>query len=201
MFDVEGFILVGGQSSRMGADKAQLVVNGRRLIEIIAAKMSAVTTSVSLVGDSRTNRHSTFKNVPDTHPGWGALGGISAALGACRREWALIVACDLPLVTPELFRRLMSFAGDESDAVVPIQPDGRPQPLCALYRRESCIGETKRLIEMNEHTPRALLSALKTAWIQFAQLEDLRGAADFFLNVNTPADFAEAKRLLEQDGQ
>ncbi|HKP36952.1 MAG TPA: molybdenum cofactor guanylyltransferase [Pyrinomonadaceae bacterium] len=201
MFDVEGFILVGGQSSRMGADKAQLVINGQSLIEIIAAKMSAVATSVSLVGDHRTDRHVTLKNVPDTHPGWGALGGINAALGACRREWALIVACDLPLVTPELFHRLMSFAGDQSDAVVPIQPDGRPQPLCAFYRRESCVGESKSLIEDNEHTPRALLAKLQTAWIEFAQLEDLRGAADFFLNVNTPADFAAAKRLLEQDGR
>ena len=197
MFDVEGFILVGGKSSRMGTDKAQLVFNGKTAIELIAAEMSAVTSIISLVGDRRSDRHHSLKSVPDVYPGWGALGGIQAALDACRRDWALIVACDLPFVTSELFRRLVSFAGNRADAVVPIQPDGRPQPLCALYQRDACRSQAERLIETGEHTPRALLAVVETRWIEFSELEDLPGARNFFLNVNTPADFDHATKLFE----
>jgi molybdopterin-guanine dinucleotide biosynthesis protein A len=199
MFDVEGFILVGGKSSRMGTDKAQLVFNGQTSVELIAAEMSAVTQSVSLVGARPNDRHHSLNNVPDIHPGWGALGGIQAALGACRRDWALIVACDLPFVTSELFRRLSSFLGNPTDAVVPIQPDGRPQPLCALYERETCRAQAERLIEVGEHTPRALLAAVETRWIEFGELDDLPGAKNFFLNVNTPADFDHATKIFETE--
>jgi molybdopterin-guanine dinucleotide biosynthesis protein A len=199
MFDVEGFILVGGKSSRMGTDKSQLVFNGKTPIELIAAEMSAVTSSISLVGARRNNRHLSLNNVPDVHPGWGALGGIQAALGACRRDWALIVACDLPFVTSELFRRLVSFVDNRTDTVVPIQPDGRPQPLCALYQHETCRSQAERLIEIGEHTPRALLAAVETRWIEFGELEDLPGAKNFFLNVNTPADFDQATKLFESE--
>jgi molybdopterin-guanine dinucleotide biosynthesis protein A len=198
MFDVQGFILVGGASSRMGRDKSQLLFNGHTSIERIATELVAVALPVNLVGARQQYRHLSFKNVPDTHPGWGALGGIHAALQACERDWALIVACDLPFVTGRLFERLAALRGDHADAVVPVQADGRPQPLCALYRREACLPEAERLIERDEHTPRALLAAVTTRWIAKGELEDLPGAKNFFFNVNTQMDFEEAKKLLDE---
>ena len=197
MFDVDGFILVGGASSRMGTDKAQLVFGGQTSTERIAAELSAVASRRALVGARHDDRHHSFENVPDVHPRWGALGGIHAALGAGEKDWALIVACDFPCVTRELFHRLKSFVSEEFDAVVPIQRDGRPQPLCALYRREACLIQAEKLIAQDEHTPRALLAAIKTRWIEFRELEDLAGADNFFFNVNTPADFERAKELFE----
>jgi molybdenum cofactor guanylyltransferase len=198
MFDVEGFILVGGKSSRMGTDKSKLVFHGTTSIERIAAELLAVTSTVAQVGSRRLDGHLSIKNVPDLRPGWGALGGIHTALRACERDWALIVACDLPLVTRELFERLESFRNPSIDAVVPVQADGRPQPLCALYRRRTCFPQAERLIDEGEHTPRALLAAVQTRWIETAELDDLRGAKNFFLNVNTPADFDEATKVFAE---
>src|SRR5712664_3221642 len=106
MFDVEGFILVGGQSSRMGRDKSQLVFGSQTGVKQIAAAFGAVTLRVRLVGGRTQSNSSRFQNVPDTLENWGALGGIHAALAACESEWAVIVACDLPLVTAELLARL-----------------------------------------------------------------------------------------------
>jgi molybdopterin-guanine dinucleotide biosynthesis protein A len=198
MFDVEGFILVGGASSRMGRDKSQLVFSGRTSIERIAAEILAVTPQVSMVGARHDYRHLSIGNVPDIHPGWGALGGIQAALRACKQDWALIVACDLPCVTAALLERLAVLCGDQADAVVPVQADGRPQPLCALYRRETCLPKAENLIESGEHTPRTLLAAVRTRWIETSELEDLPGSANFFLNVNTQADFEKAKKLFDE---
>ena len=139
MLDVEGFILVGGRSSRMGTDKSLMQFDGQTSVERMAAELRSITPRISLVGTGRAGFDPDLRIIPDTHEQWGALGGIHAALGACVADWALIVACDLPFVTRDLCARLLTLSQLQSpDAVVPIQPDGRPQPLCALYRREPC---------------------------------------------------------------
>ena len=196
MLDVEGFILVGGASSRMGSDKAQLKFDGQTGVELIAAALQPNVGTVRLVGSREEARLSPLQNVPDLHERWGALGGIHAALYACQSAWAAIAACDLPLVTDKLFAQLSQFAKEPFAAVVPLQPDGRQQPLCAFYRRESCLAATDRLIASDEHTPRALLASVPTRWVEFSELADLPNAEHFFLNVNTPADYERAKSIL-----
>jgi molybdopterin-guanine dinucleotide biosynthesis protein A len=204
MFDVQGFILVGGASRRMGQDKAQLRLGPETMVERIAAQLSPVTSSVTLVGSPQAYVGHALPTVPDVYEKWGALGGIHAALSAAKTDWIIVIACDLPFVTRDLFERLKSFA-DESpnesiDAIVPIQPDGRPQPVCALYRAETCLPEIERLVSAGEHTPRALLTNVRTRYVQFEELGDLPGAENFFLNLNTPEDFERAKGLAETGG-
>jgi molybdopterin-guanine dinucleotide biosynthesis protein A len=202
MFDVEAFILVGGQSRRMGTDKSQLLFGEQTGVERIASALGPLTPTIKLVGSKDPS--SALPNVPDLHKSWGALAGIYAALEGCGAAWSLIVACDLPLVTTELFNRLWQRAEDQAiDAIVPIQPDGRPQPLCAFYRRESCLTIAKALIAEGEHKPRALLAQVRTDWLSFDELADLPGANEFFLNVNTPDDYQQAQRVLlaAQPGQ
>jgi molybdopterin-guanine dinucleotide biosynthesis protein A len=199
MFDVEAFILVGGGSSRMGTNKAQLRFGDETTVERIAKELSKVTPNISVVG-SHEGLFTEFRNVPDVHRQWGALGGIHAALGACKADWAMVIACDLPFVSSELCLRLAQFAweGSDIDAVVPVQVDGRPQPLCALYAGEICLREADRLIAGGEHTPRALLANVRTRWVESQELADLAGAEHFFLNVNTPADYERAKEILNE---
>jgi len=200
MFDVEVFILVGGASSRMGEDKSRLVLGNETTVERLGRELSSVAGRISMVGSQRPEPELGWKNIPDLRPRWGALGGICTALGACQAEWAAVVACDLPFVTRELFLRLLQLAETNQDppldAVVPIQADLRPQPLCALYRRESCLKEAEKLIVGGEHKPRALLAAIRTGWVEFGELTDLPGAEYFFFNVNTPAEYEQAKQIL-----
>jgi molybdopterin-guanine dinucleotide biosynthesis protein A len=202
MFDVEGFILVGGQSSRMGSDKSQLVFGKQTGVDRIAAALWPLTARVRLVGSHVQAAASGLENVPDTHERWGALGGICAALGVCQSEWAVVVACDLPLVSSDLFQRLTHLAQQSGpqtfEAIVPIQPDERPQPLCALYRRQTCSRAAEKLIAAGEHKPRALLAKVRTRWVEFRELADLPGSDHFFLNVNTPEDYEQATQFLDQ---
>ena len=191
--DIEGFILVGGRSSRMGQDKARLVLNGRSFAERIHDALRSVTQSIRTVGAKGAAALAGLDDVPDVYTEWGALGGLHAALSACRAPWAVVVACDLPFVTGELFERLAEGC-DQYDAVVPVQPDGRLQPLCALYRTEPCLARARELIERGERRPRALVAAVRTRRVEPPELEDLAGATLFFTNVNTPEEWEQARR-------
>ena len=194
MKDVEGFILAGGLSSRMGVDKSRLRLGGRTFVEIAAGALAAVSDRVRVVGSRVGVESHGLAIVRDVHEGLGALGGLHAALGACEAPWAAVVPCDLPFVTGELFGRLASLREDEVDAVAPVQQDGRPQPLCALYAPARCLEPAERLIRTGELRPRALLRAVRTRWVGFEELSDLEGAQRFFDNVNTPDDFEDAKQ-------
>jgi molybdopterin-guanine dinucleotide biosynthesis protein A len=173
----EGFILAGGQSRRMGRDKSQLLLDNQTFTQKISDTLLQVTDSIKVVrGDM------------DIYPNWGALGGLHAALAACKREWAIVVACDLPLVTAQLFNYLASLR-DLRDAVAPLQPDDRPQPLCALYRIEPCLPRATELIETGHRRPLDLLELVNTRWVPFTELRNLDQAEKFFVNINTPEDY------------
>lgn len=192
---VEAFILAGGASSRMGTDKSQLLLEDQTFAERIANTLLTVTNSIRLVGGRENSKLST---VADVYPQWGALGGLHAALSACRRDWAIVVACDLPFVTAELFSSLASKRGDR-DAVVPMQPDGRPQPLAALYRVDPCARWATELIQAGRRRPLDLLQKVNTCWVDFAEIANLDHAERFFVNINTPDDYYGIIRALNTD--
>jgi molybdenum cofactor guanylyltransferase len=186
MEQIAAFILAGGASSRMGTDKSQLRLEQQTFTERIAETLLQITDSVSIVG--RDSDESSLRSVADVYPKWGALGGIHAALAACSREWAIVVACDLPFVTSELFSYLAAQRMDH-DTVVPIQEDGRPQPLAALYRVDPCLRQATGLIEAGRRRPLDLLEAVKTRWVAFDELRNFARAQSFFVNINTPEDY------------
>ena len=192
---ISGFILAGGKSRRMGTDKSRLVLNEQTFVERIAGELAAITSSITVVGDQALKADQeapiNLKVASDIYPGWGALGGVHAALAACSTSWALVVACDFPFVTSELFRSLAT-RREAFPAVAPIQKDGIPQPLCSLYRVEPCLRLAEQLIKSGERKPVALLQSVRTRWVLFSELSNLSGAARFFDNINTPEDFARA---------
>ena len=191
MNQIAAFILAGGASRRMGSDKSQLPIESQTFTERIAETLFQVTDSVTVVGHEAHS--SNLPSVPDIYPQWGALGGVHAALTACRREWAIVVACDLPFVTAELFSYLAAQRLDH-EAVVPLQADSRPQPLAALYRIDPCRQRATELIEAGRRRPLDLLDTVKTRWVAFAELTNLAQAQRFFVNINTPEDYYEAIR-------
>src|SRR5918911_1260403 len=107
---VEGFILAGGASSRMGRDKAALRLGEETLVARVASALTGIATRVSVVSSRHAADSFGLPVVRDVFEGAGALGGLHAALLHARSPWAAVVSCDLPFVTAELLRRLVSFA-------------------------------------------------------------------------------------------
>ena len=138
----------------MGEDKSRLRLGRRTFVEIAAGALATVSSRVRVVGSRPGVESHGLSVVRDVHEGLGAMGGLHAALAACETPWAAVVSCDLPFVTAELFERLASLRGEDVDAVAPLQEDGRPQPLCALYAAARCLDAAERLIRAGELRPR-----------------------------------------------
>ena len=198
MFEIEGFILAGGASSRMGRDKARLRLGGATFVARIAEALHTITPQVRLVSARPDSAELNLPIVPDLFRECGALGGLHAALKVCRASWAAVVSCDLPFVTGDLLNRLATLAAPEHEAVAPLQADGRVQPLCALYSRTACLARAEELLQAGELRPRVLLQQVRTRFVLPAELDDLSNSDLLFLNINTPADFARAQEIIKQ---
>ncbi len=196
MFDVQAFILVGGASSRMGKDKAQLRFGDRTAVDLIGTVLLKAAKSVTTVGRI-SEKSGPFPNIPDLRKDWGPLAGIEAALRHATAAHCLIVGCDFPFVTAQLFEHLLQLTAP-GDAVVPLQRDKRPQPLCAAYRVEPCRAATQEALAAGLHAPRALLDRVQTRYVPFSDLSHLEGAEHFFFNVNTPENYRQAQQIFAQ---
>ena len=189
--DVAAFILAGGRSTRMGTDKAFVTFAGRTLLARALNVARSVTSDVRIVGDPV--KFSPFAPViEDLVPGCGPLAGIHAALRASTAEFNLILAVDMPFVSPALLHFLISRAQESASAIVTVPRSARGwQPLCAIYRRQFGVAAEKAL-RAGHYKIDALFAPPETQAIEVLALEQAGFAPDIFRNLNTPEELAKA---------
>jgi molybdopterin-guanine dinucleotide biosynthesis protein A len=197
---IDGYVLAGGASRRMGSDKSQLVIGGETMLRRAASALMPVSDRVAAVGVLQATSDG-LPVVPDefdTGDGKrrGSIVGLHASLKNSAADWAAVLACDMPFVGGELFKRLVSFIRIDVDAVVPVQPDGRLQPLCALYRRDVCLPVVEEMLKSGEWKLQNLFDRVRTRKVNFDEISDLENSELFFLNVNTPEEYENAKSVI-----
>ncbi|MFY9748422.1 MAG: molybdenum cofactor guanylyltransferase [Acidobacteriaceae bacterium] len=199
---MNGFVLAGGQSTRMGRDKALLAMNGRPLVEHALEVLRGLDLGPRICG-ARPDLAGFAEVVADNFPQCGPLAGIEAALAVSDSELNLFVPVDLPGL-PREFLQWMMVRAERSQVVATIpRYGGRYQPLCAIYSR--------RLLEGLRHALAAgdckVIVAVEAAAASLGEAVDafdVESAAsalapdewpakppltDWFRNVNTPADY------------
>jgi molybdopterin-guanine dinucleotide biosynthesis protein A len=195
-------ILVGGHSARMGTDKALLRADQRSpsMLEVIAARLAEAGLPSPLLVTNTPERYAFLglRMVADDLPGAGPLGGVFTALNHSPFRRVLVVACDMPLLNPDLVRYMASLA-DDADAIVPRHTDEeghqRPEPLHAIYSRR-CIEPIRRRLERGSLSIVGLLDELSVRYIQEAELRAFDPHLLSFRNINTPQEWAEYLRLV-----
>lgn len=194
MIDANGYVLTGGASSRMGRDKCSLPFGGTTLGEHAAAVLRQAAKSVFAVGRPIDGT----PLIEDVFPGKAeaaAMYGLHAALAHSPREWTAVLACDLPFITPDLFRLLFTIARSAGkDAVVPVQPDGRSQPLAAVYRTEPALAAVEKMLASSNKRLQHLRTEIETRLVQPTEYSSLTGSDRFFSNLNSPDDYESAVR-------
>jgi FdhD protein len=190
--DIAGVILAGGESSRMGRNKALMEVNGERMVETAYRRMAELFDEVLLV----TNTPEIYDFIPcrkiaDIYPGMGPLGGIHAALSSCSAARAFVTACDMPGLNPRLIRELSNMPGGV-DVVIPETPGGL-EPLHAVYAK-SCLAKMEAMLRAGE---RRILSFFDLAHVRLVprgKIATLDPDYASFRNVNTPEDYQRISR-------
>jgi molybdopterin-guanine dinucleotide biosynthesis protein A len=193
--NVAAFVLAGGASERMGQDKALLELGGVPMVMRAARLAQPCVASVAIVAPQERYARLNLRILPDRWPGAGPLGGIATALGSASAEWNLILGCDLPYLTPEwvawlIFRALQSPA----QAVVPESRRGL-EPLAAMYH-QSCGTVLTAAVERGVRRVTEGLSEILFERISAVEWQSLDPMGALFENMNTPEDYAEARRRI-----
>jgi len=193
---IGGFVLAGGQSSRMGRDKALLELAGVPLVVRAAVLVESVAGTATVIGHREKFRGVKLHAIADDWPGAGPLGGIATALRATEKDWNLIVACDLPYLTKSWLGFLVARAiASHAEAVVPMNERGA-EPLCAMYHKRC---ESAIWLALDRGT-RKVTDCLAGVHVEHIERETWKGFDSeglLFKNINSPEDYEEAKSKLE----
>jgi molybdenum cofactor guanylyltransferase len=190
---ITAFILAGGKSTRMGADKAFVPLAGQTLLARALNVARSVTPNVRIVGDPQ--RFSPFApTVEDIFPNCGPLAGIHAALRSSQTDLNLILAVDVPFASPALLHYLIQRASNHAATITVAQTGGGYQPLCAVYRRAFADDAEKALHE-GHYKIDTLFAATCTQTIAEKELEAAGFSPKMFRNLNTPEELSEASEI------
>lgn len=189
MKGISSVILCGGQCRRMGREKAELMWNGRELLDVIAGNLAGLG-DVFLSADRKTRfAGKPYPVVEDRYPDCGPLGGIYTALTACGTPFLFVVSCDMPFVTGDAGKLLHGRVNREN-AAVPRETGGRIHPLCAVYR-QNAAPILLRQLRTGNYCMRDALNRLQTVYVP---AEELPGGERTLCNINTPEDYMKVSR-------
>lgn len=190
--DLTAFVLAGGNSTRMGTDKAFLEFKGQTLVERALRTLRALTPEVMIVGE-RAKFAKYAPVVEDAFRARGPLGGIHAALAATATDLNVILAVDLPFIEARFLKFLIKKARTAEAFVVIPRAGGGLQPLCSVFRKDvQMLAERALLRKQNKID--SLFNEVATLVIEEEELQRRGFPTSIFDNLNTPDEYEQAKR-------
>lgn len=191
-------IQAGGESLRMGENKALLPFLGIPLVQRVVDRVSRIADELIIT----TNRPEEleFLGLPlvsDHYPGRGALVGLHTALTAASQPYVAVVACDMPFVNPELLEyQLESLVMEQVDLVIPLTEQGY-EPFHTVYRRETCLPAVTTALDTGLKRMISWYPQVKVRELRLDELQRFDHDGRVFLNVNTPEEFREAEKIAQ----
>lgn len=186
--DCTALILAGGDSSRMGQDKATLVLDGATLLQHAVAAVEPLFPHV-LVSVRQPRTGLVWPQVCDLHADSGPLAGLAAGLEQAGTSWVFALACDMPYVSGTVVEALAAYR-EGCQAVVPLV-DGHPQPLAAFYAR-SALPVMRAALHEGEKRLRSVLLRLDACYVDEAALRGFDPQLRSFVDLDTPQDVRAA---------
>ncbi len=205
-----GIVLAGGLSRRLGQDKRRVKLwgtAGPTLLEHSIALVGALCADVVVV----LNDPELFPGLParivgDAYPDGGALGGIYSGLAAAREPYALVVACDMPLLNPRLLAAMLAQPRDYDVLVPRAHTPGvtrnrlSVEPLHAIYSK-GCLTPMGTALAGGQRQIVACFAGLRVVYLEPEELRRYDPAGHALLNLNTPAELKAALRIIQGERQ
>ena len=189
-------IIAGGQSRRMGRDKAFVDLGGKPLIEHVIERSAELGLAETILITNKPAQHAHL-GLPmyrDILPDKGSLGGIYTALVQAQNPDVLVLACDMPFVNTDLLRYMVGQICADTDIVVPTV-DGYPQGLHAIYKR-TCIEPIAEQLAADRLKIIRFYDRMRVRYLDESDYAAFDPQGRSFANLNTPEELAEAERLL-----
>ena len=189
-------IQAGGQSSRMGEDKALKTFLGRPLIQRVADRLTPIADEI-IVTTNRPDDYA-FLNLrlfSDLKPERGALGGLYTAIASATQPIVAVVACDMPFASSRLIEAMSKLLVEEEADVVIAKSEEGYEPLHAVYRREACLPAIEKSIDADQWKVIAWFPQVKVRVLTMEEIKSADPEGLAFWNVNTPEEFAKAEKL------
>ena len=193
-------IQAGGQSSRMGEDKALKPFLGRPLIQRVVERLAPIADEV-IVTTNRPEDYS-FLNLrlyPDLKPGRGALGGLHTAIASASHPVVAVVACDMPFASATLIEAASNLLLEEDADVVIARTEEGYEPIHAVYRRETCLPAIEAAIEADQWKVIAWFPQVTVRVLTSSEIKRYDSTGLAFWNVNTPEEFLEAEKIAHKE--
>lgn len=189
-------ILAGGESSRMGGNKALELLGGRPVIEHLIDSLKPLSGDTFIVANDAAAYGRFGLPVRADHFSFRAsLVGVYSAVASAAEDYCFVTACDMPFADPALVGYMAGLV-DGYDAVVPVSHRGE-EPLHAFYTR-ACLEPMRRHIDSGDLALHRVLGSLKVRDVTIEQMSLSCDPVTVFFNVNTPADLDEAARILPE---
>jgi molybdopterin-guanine dinucleotide biosynthesis protein A len=197
-------VQAGGQSRRMGEDKALKLFLGEPLVQRVINRIASLADEILVV----TNRPADYaflekKLYTDILPERGALGGLYTALKIAGQPLVAVVACDMPFVSPEMLALQRDLLKDRQvDAVIPQTAQGI-EPFHAIYRRSTCLPAVESVLEAGKWRVDSWMAEKNIHFLQLAEAQRALNIQEqvfqkSFWNLNTPEDFLKAEDYVNQ---
>lgn len=195
-------VLAGGQSKRMGKDKAFLKIGDKTFLRKILESLSKKCDEIIIVGNKDKELYlkeaqtvnKPVKFTSDIYPYQGPLNGIISALHLINHEKTFISTCDTPLIKPEVVEFLQREI-DGFDAVIPVVRN-KFQPLNALYRTES-LQKAKQLFHKGERSLFSFIKSLNVKFIDQNKIEKVDPQLYSYWSINTPEDYQKLLSIVQ----
>jgi molybdopterin-guanine dinucleotide biosynthesis protein A len=197
--DCTALILAGGESRRMGQDKASLVLNGMTLLEHVTRTMQSVFPKV-IVSVRRLREDVGTQQVCDETEARGPLAGLIAGMAQVDTPWMFAVACDMPFVKAGMVEQLAKYRFDSAtqnspQAAVPMI-EGHQQSLAAFYATNT-LAVMRKSLATGDNSIRGALKNLTVRYVSEAELIVSDPQLGSFFDLDTPDDLTRVENIKE----
>jgi molybdenum cofactor guanylyltransferase len=197
---VRGYVLAGGGSTRFGEDKALAEFDGKPMLLRMRELLSSVLGEATVIAAEGKYSSIGIASIPDHWPGEGPLGGIITALALSAQAgrptpWNLIVGCDMPFLTREWLEFLVERATTSTAEVIVPQSTSGLEPLCACWKT-SAHEKLQRVFDSGVRKITEAMKLLRVEILDQPVWKRFDKAGRLFWNMNTPADYREAQKVL-----
>lgn len=189
--DCTAIILAGGHSQRMGQDKAMLSFKQQPLIQSVIATVQPLF-AVTMVSVRAPRAEINLPQVCDSDSDGGPLTGLVASLAAIQTNWAFVVGCDMPFVSPALVEKLALKRAAQHAVIAVVE--GRLQPLAGFYSTRS-LAILRANLALGQ---KSLVVALRNMEVSYADEGELLETDPFlrsFFDLDTPQDLLRAQGM------